>query len=124
MTTRQTGQKGEAIAEQFLKKQGYRIVERNFRCKFGEIDLIAYKNKTLSFIEVKTRSSDAFGQPIESVNKDKQRRLVRLANYYLYKKKASDALPCRFDVVSIMLKGNQHEIELIQNAIVPSSFTR
>lgn len=105
------------LAEQFLKKQGYRIVERNFRCKFGEIDLIGFKKGVLSFIEVKTRSSDAFGQPIESIDKAKQRRLVRLANYYLYKKKAGDALPCRFDVVSIMLKDDKPEIELITNAI-------
>ena len=116
MTTEQTGQAGELLAEQFLKKQGYRIVERNFRCKFGEIDLIGFKKGVLSFIEVKTRSSDAFGQPIDSVDKAKQRRLVRLANYYLYKKKAGDTLPCRFDVVSVLMNKDKPEIEFIQNA--------
>jgi putative endonuclease len=116
MTTKDTGSKGELLAEAFLKKQGYRIVERNFRCKFGEIDLIGFKKGVLSFIEVKTRSSDAFGQPIDSVDKAKQRRLVRLAKYYLYKKKANDALPCRFDVVSIMMTKDKPEIEFIPNA--------
>ena len=124
MTTKQTGARGELLAEQFLKKQGYRIVERNFRCKFGEIDLIGFKKGVLSFIEVKTRSSDAFGQPIDSVDKAKQRRLIRLANYYLYKKRAQPELPCQFDVVAIMLKGNKPEIELITNAIVSSTPTR
>lgn len=120
MTTKETGAKGELLAEAFLKKQGYRIVERNFRCKFGEIDLVGYRKGVLSFIEVKTRSSDAFGQPIDSVNKAKQRRLVRLANYYLYKKKASDALPCRFDVVSILMKDGKPEIDFFPNAFTGS----
>lgn len=117
MTTKDTGARGELLAEAFLKKQGYRIVERNFRCKFGEIDIVGFKKGVLSFIEVKTRSSDAFGQPVDSVDKAKQKRLVRLANYYLYKKKAGDALHCRFDVVSIMMAKDKPEIELITNAI-------
>ena len=116
MSTKDIGLKGELLAEAFLKKQGYRIVERNFRCKFGEIDIIGFKKGVLSFIEVKTRSSDAFGQPIEAVDKTKQRRLVRLANYYLYKKKSGDALPCRFDVVSVLMNKDKPEIEFIQNA--------
>ncbi|MBI5777927.1 MAG: YraN family protein [Planctomycetes bacterium] len=110
------GSKGELLAEAFLKKQGYRIVERNFRCKFGEIDIIGFKKGVLSFIEVKTRSSDQFGLPIDSVDKAKQKRLIRLANYYLYKKKAQPDLPCRFDVVSILMKKDKPEIEFIPNA--------
>lgn len=127
MSTKQTGQTGEALAETFLKKHGYRMVEHNFRCKFGEIDLIAYKDKTLCFIEVKTRSSDAFGEPIDAVDRAKQKRLIRLANYYLFKKKVSDALPCRFDVVSILMgqdktavspaNRDKPTIELITNII-------
>lgn len=116
MSTKDIGLKGELLAEAFLKKQGYRIVERNFRCKFGEIDIIGFKKGVLSFIEVKTRSSDAFGQPIEAVDKTKQRRLVRLANYYLYKKKAQPELPCRFDVVSILMGKDKPVIGLIINA--------
>ena len=121
MSAKQIGQKGEDLAEQFLKKLGYRIIERNFRCKFGEIDIIGFKKGVLSFIEVKTRSSDAFGQPIDSVDKAKQRRLVRLANYYLFKKKAGDSLPCRFDVVSILMTTDKPEIELIENAFVTNN---
>lgn len=97
MSTKQTGQTGEALAETFLKKHGYRMVEHNFRCKFGEIDLIAYKDKTLCFIEVKTRSSDAFGEPIDAVDRAKQKRLIRLANYYLFKKKCP--MPCLADLM-------------------------
>ncbi|MEW6026341.1 MAG: YraN family protein [Planctomycetota bacterium] len=118
MSTKDIGLTGEALAEAFLKKQGYRIVERNFRCRFGEIDIIAFQKGVVCFIEVKTRSSDQFGSPLEAVTKTKQRRMVLLANYYLHKKKAKPAPPCRFDVVSILMDTDQPRIDLITNVIV------
>ncbi|MFH0888410.1 MAG: YraN family protein [Planctomycetota bacterium] len=119
MTTKETGQKGEILAETFLKKQGYRIVERNFKCKFGEIDLIGYKKKVLSFIEVKTRLSSDFGEPFDAINKVKQKKLSRLADYYIYKKKIPSSVPCQFDVVSILMNNKESDIKFIQNAFTP-----
>lgn len=119
MSTKETGSKGESLAESFLKKQGYRIVERNFKCKFGEIDLIAYKKKVLSFVEVKTRLSSDFGEPIDAINKAKQKKLSRLANYYIYKKKIPSSVPCQFDVVAILLEKDKQGIQFIPNAFIP-----
>ena len=118
MTTKETGQKGEILAEAFLKKKGYRIVERNFKCKFGEIDLIAYKKKVLSFVEVKTRLSSDFGEPFDASNKAKQKKLSRLADYYIYKKKIPSSVPCQFDVVAILLDKDNPEIQFIPNAFI------
>lgn len=120
MSTKETGSKGESFAEAFLKKQGYRIVDRNFRCKFGEIDLIGYKKKTLSFIEVKTRLSSDFGEPFEAINKTKQKKLSRLADYYIYRNKIPSFVPCQFDVVAILLGKNKPEIQFIPNAFTPT----
>jgi putative endonuclease len=119
MTTKETGQKGETLAEIFLKKHGYRIVERNFKCKFGEIDLIGYKRGVLSFIEVKTRSSHELGSPLDAINNVKQLKLLRLANYYIYRKKIVTSIPCQFDVIAILLGKDKPEIQLITNAFIP-----
>jgi putative endonuclease len=116
MSTKEIGFKGEAITEQFLKKQGYKIIERNFKCSFGEIDLIAYKKKMLSFIEVKTRTSSDFGSPLEAITKSKQQKLLRLANYYIYKKKIPSSIHCQFDVVAILMEEEKPDIKLITNA--------
>ncbi|MFH1227365.1 MAG: YraN family protein [Planctomycetota bacterium] len=107
---------GEKLAAGYLKKRGYKIMASNFKCNFGEIDIIGYKNKTISFIEVKTRSSDEFGPPEEAVNKGKQKRQVRVAKYYLFKHKIAPEIPCQFDIVTIKLINNQPDINLIQNA--------
>jgi len=90
----------EFLASQFLSEKGFNIVERNFRCSLGEIDLIAQDSKTLVFVEVKARRSLRFGSPSLAVNWQKQKRLFRLAQWYLKSKKITKT-SCRFDVVSV-----------------------
>jgi len=99
-----------------LKRKGYKIIERNYRSRSGEIDIIARDKKDLVFIEVKTRRSTDFGLPQEAVSYSKRRRLTRIALGYLAQRKLRD-VNCRFDVVDILMKGNQVcDIELIKGA--------
>lgn len=95
------GRQGEEAAIRYLKKKGFRIVERGFRLLRGEIDIIAYDRKTLVFIEVKTRSGTGFGVPEESVTPAKQEQIRKIAQLYLLKKRLGD-IPCRFDVISVL----------------------
>jgi len=97
---RTLGQRGEDAAARHLRRRGYRIVERSARGPLGEIDLVALDGRTVVFVEVKTRRSDAAGAPSDSVTPDKQRRLTRLALGYLKQHGLLDAAS-RFDVVSI-----------------------
>jgi putative endonuclease len=115
MEKKELGKKGEEMALRFLKKRGYRIIEQNYVCKMGEMDLIAKEKDTLAFIEVKTRTSTAFGPPQLAVNSSKQRQLSKVALYFLKEKKLED-VKARFDVVAIILDQNGEEIELIKDA--------
>lgn len=92
------GQSGEKRAEKYLISQGYDVLEKNFRCKFGEIDLIAQKDGVLVFVEVKTRSGAGYGMGFESVTKKKQEKLLLTAQTYMSGKTLMQA---RFDVISI-----------------------
>ena len=94
------GKYGEDAATEFLKKKKYKIVERNFRNKFGEIDIIAEYKKDIIFIEVKTRLSKEYGEPYEAVNYYKQRKLINTAKAYLYSKKMFDT-NVRFDIIEV-----------------------
>lgn len=109
------GKKGEGLAAEFLRKNGYRIVENNFRNKYGEIDIIAIDGKTLAFIEVKTKTNDKFGPPKMAVGLKKQRQISKAALAYLTQKKLNNN-PARFDVVGISMADNKTSIELIKNA--------
>lgn len=110
---RTIGKKKEELAEQYLKSQGYEILEKNFYSHAGEIDIIAKDGTYLVFVEVKYRKSLSQGYASEAVNVRKQQRIYRVAAYYLHKNGyPADATPCRFDVVSI--QGEQ--ITLIKNA--------
>lgn len=99
------GEKGEAIACRKLKQKGYRIIEKNFRTKYGEIDIIAETEKTICFIEVKARSSYYHGNPEEFVTKRKQKKLWRAASIFIESNKLGYD-NYRFDVVSVDLKNN------------------
>ena len=112
---RQLGDAGEDLAAAALKKQGYKILERNYVCPLGEIDLIARQGKTYVFIEVKTRKNDRFGAPQEAVNSTKQRKLRLLADYYLKQKRLGE-VDLRFDVVGITMAADGPRLEIIQNA--------
>ena len=106
------GKAGEELAVKFLKKKKYRVIERNYRSPFGEIDIIAWDGDTLSFVEVKARSSSNYGSPQAAVGGVKQGRLCRTALDYLAKRKIAD-VGMRFDVVAITVQGGA---ELIKNA--------
>lgn len=110
-----TGREGEQIAIAYLKKHGYRICETNFRCPLGEIDIIAWEQSELVFIEVKTRKSSQLGYPEQAVGIRKQKKLSQLALWYLQKKKRADT-NARFDVIAITLLPEVNEIKLIKNA--------
>jgi putative endonuclease len=115
MEKKELGKKGEEVAIRFLKKRGYRIIEKNYVCKMGEMDIIAREKDTLAFIEVKTRTSTEFGPPQLAVNSSKQRQLSKVALNYLKEKKLED-VKARFDVVAILLGQKGEEIELIRDA--------
>jgi len=109
------GRTGEERAAKFLVSKGYRILERNYSTRSGEIDLIGMHQGTVAFIEVKTRSNDAFGAPELAVDHRKQQRMIKAALGYIKEKKLHQ-VPCRFDVVAIISTANEQQVELIQNA--------
>ncbi|OGQ65929.1 MAG: YraN family protein [Deltaproteobacteria bacterium RIFCSPLOWO2_12_FULL_42_16] len=109
------GKRGETLAISFLKKNGYRIIESNFRCRYGEIDIVAQDGKTVAFIEVKTKTSNRFGSPTQAVDSRKQRQVSKTALAYISQKRLTN-YSARFDVVGINIKGSNSEIELIKNA--------
>ena len=97
---RRLGSAYENLAAKILEKKGYRILVRNFRCRLGEIDLIANDGDTIVFCEVKYRTYSSGGDPLEAVTKRKQRRIVNAARYYLLTHGYGQYTPCRFDTVS------------------------
>jgi len=106
---RQTGQTGEEIAARFLHRKGFRILQRNYRCEVGEIDLIAEDRGTVVFVEVKTRKSLASGAPEEAVDRGKRRKIARASQWYLQEwSRWHQSAPgrVRFDVVGIELDEN------------------
>lgn len=113
---RQTfGKKSERLAAEYLKRKGYRILETNYRCPVGEIDIIAREKGTLVFVEVKARRSSRFGSPKGAVTPAKQRKISMAALDYLKRSGQDDAL-ARFDVVAIGTFAGRTEIEVVKNA--------
>jgi putative endonuclease len=110
-----TGKKGEDIAVAYLKREGYEILERNYRCFFGEVDIVAKDENTIVFVEVKSRRSERFGDPQLAVGMEKQRKLSRISLKYLEER---HLYPCnaRFDVVAVKIFPEGGGVELIQNA--------
>jgi len=109
------GEKSESIAVSYLKKQGYKIIEQNYRTKLGEIDIIAREKSTIAFIEVKSRKSKNFGSPKWAVTPKKQKKISMVALWYLKTTKQSN-VKARFDVVSIISSHDNPSIEIIKNA--------
>jgi putative endonuclease len=118
MKRRDTGMLGEVIARDFLGKNGYHILETNYRCSEGEIDIIAKQGETLVFIEVRTKRSNQFGTPEESITPTKMERLRAVAAHYGQNREGLPAL-WRIDVVAIQMdrNGQASRIELIENAV-------
>lgn len=110
------GRRGEDLAAVFLEKSGFAIIERNFRCKGGEVDIVAREGKTLVFVEVKSRKTLTYGLPQLAVTPFKQRQISKAALTWLARNHKHDS-PARFDVIAILLNNNyHHQIEHIKNA--------
>ncbi len=103
MSNTETGQSGESKASRYLHSNGYTVIDRNFRCRSGEIDIIATKDRTLYFIEVKTRATPRHGMPYEAVTTGKMRRMARAAQYYLLTHDYRE-WKMRYAVVSILTR--------------------
>lgn len=112
MNKREAGAHYEEVAVEYLKQRGYHLLKKNYRCRQGEVDLICRDGKYLVFIEVKYRTSPRQGSGFAAVDAKKQRRISRVAAYYLLENQMGDETPCRFDVVSI----DGQQISLIKNA--------
>lgn len=113
LNNRAKGRNGELLAEEYLAINGYDIIERNYRNRFGEIDLIAREGNTLVFIEVKTRNNYKHGLPADAVDERKQRRLGRVALSYIANEGINNQ-SCRFDVLSII----ENRVELLKDAFI------
>jgi len=114
---RMLGARGEEAAVKLLRRRGYTILCRNYRCPLGELDIVAREGETIVFVEVKTRSTEEYGDPLEAVGWGKQRKLARLAQHFLLTHRLHGS-PCRFDVVSVVIgtDGRVHSIDHIPDA--------
>jgi putative endonuclease len=111
---RSKGKIGEDVAVNFLKQNGYEILEQNYYYNHGEIDIVAKEGKTLVFVEVKSRRSKRFGEPEESVTPKKQELLRRTAEGYVIAKNIG-GIECRFDVVTVMMNDGKAECRILKD---------
>ncbi len=114
-TRLKTGKAGEEMAAQHLTKLGYRILERNYRCPLGEIDIIARERDILVFVEVKSRRTEKFGDPELAVGQAKQKKITLISLSYL-SEKSYPPLNVRFDVVAVKIRPQGTEIKLFRDA--------
>ncbi|NND80831.1 MAG: YraN family protein [Gammaproteobacteria bacterium] len=114
-TTGTLGNRAEKLALDYLRKQGLSLLEKNYRSRFGEIDLIMRQNDYLVFVEVRYRKSGDYGGALASIDQRKQRKLRRTAETYLQRHKASDQA-CRFDILCLQGELDQAQIEWLENA--------
>lgn len=111
------GERGEAFALHLLVSKGFKIIATNWRFRKDEVDIIAKDDKFLVIVEVKTRSTNYFGEPFTAVTKKKQGFLIRAANAYI--EEYDIDLECRFDIISIVFAENKHQVEHIEDAFYP-----
>jgi len=113
------GNWGEEKAVTYLKTKGYKIIETNFSCKLGEVDIIAFRKGVLHFVEVKTRRTNAYGSPAESVTKQKLRHITKTIEFYLLKNKIDDnQIEISVDVIEIYLGNGDIEYNHIENITI------
>ena len=112
----ETGKIGEDIAVKYLQEKGYQIIERNFECRQGEIDIIAKDKEEIVFVEVKTRTNENYGKPKEAVDKTKKKHIYKSAEYYVCLKHLENQ-PIRIDVIEIYIKQEKYLLNHIKQAI-------
>lgn len=112
----ETGKQGEELAVKYLEQNGYKVIERNFECKQGEIDIIALYKKEIIFIEVKTRTNTKYGTPAEAVDKTKQKHLTKAVKYYLYSRHLENEF-VRIDVIEIYMYEQKYRVNHIKQII-------
>ena len=115
------GALGEEAAALALRKKGYRIIERNYRSKMGEIDIIAKDGDYTCFVEVRLRKNNSFGSPADSINEGKRRRIIRTAQLYAIEKGIFDT-PMRFDVVLINAVAEEKSLKNVSLEIIKDAF--
>ena len=121
MNNREIGKIGEDIATQYLEKIGYQIVEKNFQCKLGEIDIIAKDKDEVVFVEVKSRKILSYGKPADAVNGIKKKHIYRTAQYYLLIHNQLDVYT-RIDVIEIYLNEEKYRLNHIKQAIMDKTY--
>jgi len=114
--SKQTGDAAEEIACSYLKKQGLKLLDQNFHGKYGELDLVMQDSDSIVFVEVRYRKQTNFGSPQESINYQKQQKIIKTALYYLQRQPEWQNAAARFDVIGITSGDSQPDIEWIQNA--------
>jgi len=114
--TRKIGELKETIACEYLKKNGLSVIQRNYQCSRGEIDIIARDGNVTVFAEVRFRNSANYGHPLETVTWHKQKKLLATAKHFIQRHRDFADYPCRFDVLAITLNRGSNELEWIQNA--------
>ncbi len=115
MDRRDSGNAGERAAERHLLAQGYSVVERNYRCRGGEIDLVAIERGTVAFVEVRRRAATSLVHPVESIDGNKRRRIVTAAKHFALRRRLHDH-PMRFDVVAVIDDVGVLTCQLMRNA--------
>ena len=120
MNNKILGNEGENLAVKYLKKHRYKILATQYRCRIGEIDIVAQKNGTLAIIEVKARKNDRFGDPVDAITDSKIRNLVQAASAYIRYHRIN--LPIRFDVIVIIGEPGNQSVEHIEDAFYPPQY--
>lgn len=116
MTNIELGKRGEKIASKYLEGQGYRIIAKNFKCSYGEIDIIAKDKDEMVFVEVKTRCSQKYGEAREAVDTTKKKHIKKAASYYMTKHKLENEF-IRFDVIEVYWKKDKFFIHHLKNTL-------
>ena len=113
---KEIGKLGEEIATQYLRNKGYKILDRNFMCRQGEIDIVAHTKKELVFVEVKTRTNLSYGRPSEAVTEIKQNHIEKAIKYYIYKHHLENK-DIRFDIIEVYVYKEKYKINHIKQAM-------
>lgn len=113
---KQLGNRSEQLACSFLEQKGYHLLQKNFSSRWGEIDLIFRKGQDLIFVEVRSKSSGRYGQPLETITSKKQEHLRRTAQYYLCQHRELEQCYCRFDVISVLWQEGKAQLQWLTDA--------